>query len=703
MTQPRFLRLRRAIRSDRAAFALVALLFAPSLRAQDADEELERLVGPAIEETVEVPGRLGAGGPQLKRGRALSVERFEGAELRSSSARSLPEFLSRLPGLTAADETGNGRQLSIDVRGFAATPGATALFVDGVRLNDPDTGAAPFELVRPIDVESIEVRKGPLGPLLGGGSLAGGVQVVRRRATRTPELDLRLSTGNEGLLGVDVFAAGPAGPFAVGSSLSVQQAGTQRDDAEVHEQSGRFQVARQFDGFDLTFDVSALDAAWDQPGALTLQELEDDRVQSVWNAHDDTALSEVLARVAFAREGQGIHDLRVVLSLRDLHSETLTTGRSRFGFLTKQRTRSWQLTAEGLTRPRSTERLSWRWGLETHRDDLSPEGWSTTEIDEGGYDDAFLTSDVDVRWQGLAAWAGLVAELPKQWTLEAGLRHDRSRVERAGLELDVPPEETAGEREFSDTSLGIGLARRFEGERLSGELRASWSQSFLAPSSLQLFAFPGFFANPELEPQQGRGFIVGGAVSGRRLSLDLEVFRTEVEDEIVYDDDARQNLNAGRTRRQGAEVRLRFVPNAKLELELAQVWTDAQFLRSWESTDGPVPKGAEIPLVAPSRTLLRLAWRPTPAWRLGTSWRRVSSSVASNDFDNSAGRVPAQELVSLELRKTWSLTRGELSLGLAVDNLFDELVVTRGIEAGGELFLTPAPPRSFSAGLDYRF
>jgi vitamin B12 transporter len=703
MTHPRLQGARRALRSDRVALALVVLLVAPSLRARDADEEIDALVGPAIEETVEVPGRLGTGGPQLKRGRAVSVERLDGEELRESCARSLPEFLAGSPGLTAVDETGNGRQLSIDVRGFAATPGATALVVDGVRLNDPDTGAASFELVRPIDVESVEIRKGPLGPLLGGGSLAGGVQVRRRRATREPVLDLRLTGGDDDLLGLDVFAAGPAGPFAIAGSASHQEAAAPRSGATMTETSGRMQLRRELGSFDLSLDVSGFDAAWDQPGALKADELASDPEQSVWNTLDETEHSQLLALATLEREGAGATDLRAVVSLREVHSETLTTGRSGFGFLTRQRTRSLQLTVEGLTRPPAAQRLSLRWGLETRRDDLSPEGWATTEIHDGGYDDAFLSSDVSVRWEGIAVWAGAVLDLPAAWTLEAGLRHDRSRVERSGFELDVLPEDTAGERDFSDTSWGLGLARRFEGDRFAGELRASWSQSFLAPSSVQLFAFPGFSANPELEPQQAEGLILGGSVAGRRIALDLELFSTEVEDEIVYDDANRKNLNAGRTRRRGAELRLGVAAHSRLSLELARTWTDAEFRASWDATDGPVPEGSEIPLVAPSRTLVGLDWRPAQGWRIGASWRRVSSSVASNDFDNSSERVPAHELVALNLRKSWSLSPGELSLGLAVDNLLDELVVTRGIEAGGELFLTPAPGRRISAGLDYRF
>ena len=684
------------------AAAIEVSAAAASSEAEPGSSE-DRTGAPAIEERLEVRGRLGAEGPQLEPGRTVSLERVDGEALRDSGARSLPEYLARLPGLTAVDETGNGRQLSIDLRGFAATPGATALFVDGVRLDDPDTGAAPFELVRPIDVESIDIRKGALGPLFGGGSLAGGVEVSLRPARRTPAFDLRGSLGSAGLSGLELFATGPVGALAIAGSAAHQAADAPRRSASMRESSARLQLRRETRAADLVLELSGLDAAWDQPGALTKAELEADRRASVWNLLDRTEAESAQVRLGLEREGRGATDLRVGLALRRLASETLTTGRSGYGFLTRADTRSLQLRAEGLTRPPVLPRCSLRWGFEARSDRLEPEGWATSAIHSGGYDFAVLTSETSVHWERLAAFAGAIARLPRGWTLEAGLRHDWSRVERSGFELDLPPEQTTGRRAFADTSLGVGLAHRHEGRRWVSELRASWSQSFLAPSSMQLFAFPGFFGNAALEPQRAAGLVVGGSLAGRRYSVDLELYRTRVREEIVFDEQARRNLNAGGTRRQGAELRLNISPHRRLELLLGQAYTEAGFLEPWESSSGRVPRGSEVPLVAPLKSLVRLDWRPSEAWMLALWWRRVSSSVASNDFDNSSGRLPGHDLVGIEAHRRLALRRGELTLALAVENLLDELALTRGIEVGGELYFTPAPPRSLGLRMDYRF
>src|SRR5437867_4213206 len=67
---------------------------------------------PAYTESVEVEGRLGAPGEDEPAG---AVRIYTREEIRASGARSLPEFLATLPEISAADETGNGRQLSIDL------------------------------------------------------------------------------------------------------------------------------------------------------------------------------------------------------------------------------------------------------------------------------------------------------------------------------------------------------------------------------------------------------------------------------------------------------------------------------------------------------------------------------------------------------------------------------------------------------------
>ena len=114
-------------------------------------------------------------------------------------------------------------------------------------------------------------------------------------------------------------------------------------------------------------------------------------------------------------------------------------------------------------------------------------------------------------------------------------------------------------------------------------LYASLSQSFLAPTVTQLFAFVGFGSNPDLDPQTSTGLEIGIRQEiGSSGSLTANLFRIEIDDEIqfVYTDPAfflGQNENIGRTRREGFELTLAGPVAPRLRGSIEYAFTDAVF------------------------------------------------------------------------------------------------------------------------------
>ena len=95
----------------------------------------------------------------------------------------------------------NPRNTSINIRGLGAPFGLTndgieqgvGLYVDGVFCARPASAALDF-----IDVERIEVLRGPQGTLFGKNTTAGAINVTTRKPTFTPETDVELNYGNLG-------------------------------------------------------------------------------------------------------------------------------------------------------------------------------------------------------------------------------------------------------------------------------------------------------------------------------------------------------------------------------------------------------------------------------------------------------------------------------------------------------------------------
>ena len=124
---------------------------------------------------------------------------LEGSDLDARGVETLADALDELPGVTTSDELGAAAQLDVTVRGFQVSPtvglpqGIT-VYVDGVRVNEPDANEVNFDVLPLEDVERVEVIYGP-SVLFGRNSLGAAVNLVTRRGAAPPARELELSGG----------------------------------------------------------------------------------------------------------------------------------------------------------------------------------------------------------------------------------------------------------------------------------------------------------------------------------------------------------------------------------------------------------------------------------------------------------------------------------------------------------------------------
>ncbi|MGE3520240.1 MAG: TonB-dependent receptor, partial [Vicinamibacterales bacterium] len=123
----------------------------------------------------------------------------------------------------------NPRNTSLNIRGLGTTLGLTndgiepgvGLYVDGVYFARPAATTLDF-----IDVERIEVLRGPQGTLFGKNTTAGAISITTRKPTFTRESDFELNYGNYGFVQAKGSISGPlTRTIAARASFS----GTQRD------------------------------------------------------------------------------------------------------------------------------------------------------------------------------------------------------------------------------------------------------------------------------------------------------------------------------------------------------------------------------------------------------------------------------------------------------------------------------------------
>ena len=134
----------------------------------------------------------------------------------------------------------NPRNTGINIRGLGSPFGLTndgldpgvGFYVDGVYFARPAAATLDF-----IDVDRIEVLRGPQGTLFGKNTTAGAFNITTRKPTFTPEYNFEVSYGNYGYVQAKSSINGSLGKkFAGRLSFS----GTQRDGVIENVHTGRY-------------------------------------------------------------------------------------------------------------------------------------------------------------------------------------------------------------------------------------------------------------------------------------------------------------------------------------------------------------------------------------------------------------------------------------------------------------------------------
>ncbi|MEL6442877.1 MAG: TonB-dependent receptor [Bacteroidota bacterium] len=138
-----------------------------------------------------------------------AVTTLDADEIVTSQTWSLADLTGRVPGYLY-QELGVGFQALQSIRGvqvFSENP-AVATYVDGVNALDILAGGLAL-----VDVERVEVLRGPQGTLFGRNALGGVVNIVTRPPTNRREVFGEATVGN---LGLQRYAAGVKAPLVPG-------------------------------------------------------------------------------------------------------------------------------------------------------------------------------------------------------------------------------------------------------------------------------------------------------------------------------------------------------------------------------------------------------------------------------------------------------------------------------------------------------
>ncbi len=115
-------------------------------------------------------------------------------EIEQKQAKSVPELLRALPGISLTQNGGPGSNTSISIRGTNSSQ--TLVLVDGVRIGSATNGQASLQSISPEQIERIEVVRGPRSSIWGSDAIGGVIQIFTRKAGDQPQLTLKAGGGS---------------------------------------------------------------------------------------------------------------------------------------------------------------------------------------------------------------------------------------------------------------------------------------------------------------------------------------------------------------------------------------------------------------------------------------------------------------------------------------------------------------------------
>jgi len=515
------------------------------------------------------------------------------------------DALRSLPGITVSQNGPFGGTATVRIRGAAS--GQTLVLIDGTVVNDPSSPGAGFNFATldPNDIERIEVLRGPQSTLYGSQAIGGVVNIITKRASGPFAVSGFVETGSFNTLRSGVTVAGRRGETDYRLSLSgIRASGISKadaNDANTEEDGYRSYTVGGNAGSNLTQTLRVEGTVrysdsrneFDSFGAAT------------GVADGDEVGSGSVHLSTFA--GQFENSLSASYTMIDRDNETnglrsfSTTGiRSAFEYLGEvSMSEYWNAIV----------------GLKT--------------------EDTKIRSSSSIRTNSIF---GQVQVLPLDGlSLVGGIR--------------VDDHETTG---------GV-TTLRFTGayalEETGTVFRASWGEGFKSPTPFQLtfFCCGATGPNPNLQPEQSKGWDVGVEQSFEDGKYDLQVnyYEQDITNQINFSFGIGGYENLDRVETSGWE----FIATAR---PLDWVDVSANFTHQ-TATD--LATGGQLVRVPANIASLNITTRPMERLSVG-------GSVLYNDNEADA-RGTVARWTRVDVRSAYQLN-DEVEVFGRVENLFDE-------------------------------
>ena len=566
--------------------------------------------------------------PTTTEGSTASIAVLDASVMERINKAQLSDAVRTIPGVMIEEQGGAGGLVAISIRGGEGN--FTKVLLNGVALNDPTNvrgGSYDLNLLNGIELDRIEVVKGPQSVIHGSDALAGVVHLVTPRPGAGGGPTLRLEMGEKGFgfarlsTGVDMGSAGisidlgkhESGEWLRGSERSTNSANLQFA-WDVSERDLLEGQLHYLDGDRSSFPEQSGGPVYAQSPALDMSDYR----------------SELLA-VNWQRQWSDAWQSEVKVNRLDFNEQTDSPGILPFNSVPPNGSDATftQTTASMIHRVSLVEDHMLAFGLD-YRDE---------EGDSQGYLDFGFKIPTDYRLS--------------RDTLGAFIQLRSALSERIDLDLSTRFDDTSSGENQHTSRVGF----KFKSSETTA-LRANWGQAFKLPSFFALgHALVG---NPALKPEEATGFDL--AIDWRispALNVTVARFDNRYRNLIDFDPQAFTNVNRDRVETNGYELSTQWSPSNSIAVDFGLTKTDIEVVGTDRELEGRPDWQAHA----------GFQWQIRADLWTRMDYRLVGEVINTSLYTGQPLTLALDNQKQLDWRLAWK-ANSKLGFNFAIDNVF---------------------------------
>lgn len=602
---------------------------------------------------------------------AANVDVIESSDIKISGAKNLTDLLRGRSGIQISDSNSGA---VISMRGFSASQASsnTLIMIDGRRLNNIDISAPSISAIPLNQIERIEILNGSAGVLYGDQAVGGVINIITKAPDRVGG-NVQLSGGSfntyEGQANISA---------AINDKWNVYLSGSYNEGDNYREHNanetssilGRLQYKTESNTFFI--ESSYYDNYREMAGALTKEQFEQNPQQGSSNlALKDDDLHEMTStiRLGYQHQLNSTWILDTNLNFKDTLQQSVSYGSS---------------GEKNLSLLEFSSKVIGH--MTTNRGDVN----IVTGID-------LSKGEVEFDWgrENVQTVAGIftqiTAPISEQLSYIIGGRY--SIVQDDLTDADVYPNGV----EFDEDAYVFEFGLNYQPSSEHRFYIRSDDNFRFSKVDEQAYTSPGVKG---LKPQTGRSYEAGWDWNPKSHSVSLNVFRLDLEDEIVFDPSAPRpigggfagaNVNAEASTRYGSSIHWNWQVNSDLNTGLEYSYIDAEF------TEGD-NKGKSLSWVAEHTARGYAGIYFADNFQLFVEEIYVGERYLNGDNSNSKDQLDDYLLSNVAL----NYVLNDWSVSLRADNLFDTKYASSAI-AGWQDGYYVGNGRSFRLTANYDF